>query len=92
MSKPPIDWKHYIEHQGLTCPYCGSVDLEGGSFNADGGYARCSVTCCGCGRCWDDVYRLVDVDNKPEEDPDGQEESSYQDPDPDDPGPRGQVG
>jgi hypothetical protein len=69
------DWKHYIDHQGTTCPYCGGKDLEGGSFNADGGYAWQSITCSGCGCEWDDVYRLVEVEIEHEEDQHGQEEA-----------------
>ena len=76
MSQP--DWKHYVEHQGTTCPYCGSTDLEVGTFQADGGYAWQDVTCSGCARSWEDVYRLVEVDvpSSNEEQSNGQEEST----------------
>ena len=62
MDQVKPDWKRYIEQQGLKCPYCASVSLHGGVFDADGGYAWRTITCGGCGRTWGDVYRLVDVD------------------------------
>jgi transposase-like protein len=56
-SRP--DWKRYVEHKGLACPYCGSNDLEAGIMDADGGYAWQPVTCNGCDREWQDRYKLV---------------------------------
>jgi len=55
------DWKRYVDNQGLKCPYCGSVDLACDNLDADGGYAHQDIECNGCGREWQDVYRLVDV-------------------------------
>ena len=82
--EPRPDWKRYIEHQGTSCPYCGSVDLDRGSFEADAGYAWQSVTCTGCGQEWEDIYRLVDT--KLEGNVYGSEETQTGDTGPDDPG------
>jgi hypothetical protein len=49
----------YVEKGGCTCPFCGSDDIEGGSFNADAGYATQETSCNECDRSWEDQYTLT---------------------------------
>ncbi len=49
----------YVEKGGCTCPFCGSDDIEGGSFNAGAGYATQEVSCNECDKSWEDQYTLT---------------------------------
>jgi len=40
------------------CPKCKSSEIEGGSFNADTGYAYQEMNCLECCHEWRDVYLL----------------------------------
>ena len=44
------------------CPYCGSTDLEGDSFDSDDNTVSQEITCNRCYKDWTDVYHLVDVE------------------------------
>lgn len=54
--------KEYVDSKGLSCPYCGSGDLIGGSVTVDAGHATQEVQCGLCGRSWDDVYTLTGLE------------------------------
>ena len=56
-----------------NCPYCGHVDVEGGSLDIESKLARQRVRCLGCSRQWWDVYRLAAI-----VDDQGQEQSRAQ--------------
>ena len=44
------------------CPWCGSGDIESPSSPAvDDGIATQPVKCSHCGKCWSDIYRLVNI-------------------------------
>ena len=60
----PIEQKKhkYVVHGGVKCLLCGSDDIEGSSFETDGGIARQRIACHACGARWRDVYGLVDVE------------------------------
>lgn len=51
--------KGYVASAANLCPFCGSDDIEGGEFNADGTSAWCDVICNDCGKSWQDHYQLV---------------------------------
>jgi len=52
----------YMKNGGNICPYCNSSDISGGKFNADNNSAWRSVECNICGKEWDDIYTLVDIE------------------------------
>jgi len=54
--------KSYVVTGGVSCPFCRSKDIEGGHIEVDAGSAWQPVTCSACGREWEDVYRLVDIE------------------------------
>ena len=54
--------KKYLEDSG-RCPFCGSDNIEGGSLEVDGHQAWQEVTCLDCDGGWDDIYKLVGIDN-----------------------------
>jgi predicted Zn-ribbon and HTH transcriptional regulator len=46
----------------LRCPWCMSGDIESPSSPAvDDGIATQGVKCSRCGKCWSDIYRLVNI-------------------------------
>lgn len=45
-----------------TCPFCESTDIQGDSIDADYGSASQPISCVSCGKQWNDIYRLVDVE------------------------------
>lgn len=53
--------KRYIKKGGSKCPVCGSTNVEGDSFEADGGEVWQEVGCAQCGAQWMDYYRLFAV-------------------------------
>ena len=53
--------KTYVKNGGSNCPSCGSSQVEGDSFNADGGVVWQDVTC-ECGLQWQDQYELINID------------------------------
>ena len=41
-----------------ACPCCGTVDIEGYSFDLNGQEARQQLICRACDATWVDVYRI----------------------------------
>ena len=56
-----IDKNAYIEGKGVTCPFCGSPQIEGGFVEIDAGKALQEIGCTECHESWQDVYELIDV-------------------------------
>lgn len=57
--------KTYLENGGTKCPKCGSENIEGASWNADGGgTASQEVSCLDCDAEWFDVYNLVGIQER----------------------------
>jgi len=54
--------KEYIRKGGVTCPYCGSYDLQGGFVEIDQGTAKQPMTCLACSKSWHDYYELVELE------------------------------
>lgn len=51
----------YLKNYG-HCPFCRSDEIEGGFVEIDGNTAWQKVTCMECGRQWNDLYHLNDVE------------------------------
>ncbi len=49
----------YVEEGGVSCPYCGDADIEGGFVEIESGGASQKITCPACDRSWRDEYRLA---------------------------------
>lgn len=57
--------KEYLENGGTKCPKCGSENIEGASWDADGsGITSQEVSCNECGAKWYDVYNLVGIQER----------------------------
>lgn len=63
-TKPDIteeQKKKYLDGHSHKCPFCGSPDIEGRLVEVDSGSCWQPVSCVHCGRRWEDIYKLVDV-------------------------------
>jgi len=54
--------KKYTETDYNNCPYCGSNEIEGGQFQADVNYAYRTVQCYKCSKEWNDLYKLIGIE------------------------------
>ena len=63
--KPPTQAMKdkYIRQGGVRCLFCGSEQIEGGAFECDAGVVWQEVHCLSCGEYWNDLYKLVEVQN-----------------------------
>jgi DNA-directed RNA polymerase subunit RPC12/RpoP len=61
--------KKYLEDHGVRCPYCGSdnIDAQDADFLDDMMYQK--VECLNCQKEWTDHYKLVDIGESEEDDP-----------------------
>lgn len=66
MALNALDKERYIQHGGVSCPFCGSEDIEGGFVETSEGYAFQPITCKeeGCGKKWKDIYILSDLEEE----------------------------
>lgn len=53
--------RKYIQSDGVSCPYCGSSDIAGGSIETDENRAYQKITCNACGAYWSDGYTLDSI-------------------------------
>ncbi len=55
--------KVYLENFGNMCPYCHyrSPTTIGDIEEDDDGAQKQWLTCDDCGKCWEDIYELVDI-------------------------------
>jgi len=51
----------YIAGDGAHCPFCGSDQIEGSSFDTDAGCVRQDIDCKACDATWTDSYHLAAV-------------------------------
>ena len=49
----------YINSDGTACPFCGSLNIEAGHFDAEG--VSQPVRCEDCDEKWQNIYQLVGV-------------------------------
>jgi transposase-like protein len=55
----PLTSSEYAEIGGVSCPFCGSHDIEGGFVEIVDGGAYQELSCHACGKGWNDEYELV---------------------------------
>ncbi|NTW34545.1 MAG: DUF1178 family protein [Syntrophobacteraceae bacterium] len=55
------DFKKYLETGGVSCPFCGSHNIEGQSFDIDEDGVTQEVGCNDCCREWIDSYKLHSI-------------------------------
>ena len=48
-----------VELNQQTCPFCGGNDLDYDVAQFEGNMVYHDVTCCGCGRSFEEWYELV---------------------------------
>ena len=59
----PEQKKNYISSGGNECPKCGSSEISPiYGFETDGTSAWRAVECDECGKRWNDVYKLIDIE------------------------------
>jgi len=67
-KKPETEWEKkkeaYIKNGYSKCPYCQSDHIEGDAIEVDCDYAWQTVRCVDCNKAWEDIYKLVDVEEK----------------------------
>ena len=63
--------KEYIKAGGSFCINCGSGNMSAGRVESEGREAWQPVQCYDCGSEWNDIFRLIGVDDivLPEDDP-----------------------
>jgi len=53
--------RKYVQSDRVSCPYCGSYDIAGGSIETDENRAYQKISCNACGAYWSDGYTLDSV-------------------------------
>ena len=51
----------YIKNGGNNCPHCGSEDISGLGFEADGTYAWRECECNDCEKSWTENFEMTGV-------------------------------
>jgi len=51
----------YLKNSG-QCPFCGSDDIVGDSYDYEGDTVTQEISCSSCHKTWNDIYKLVDVE------------------------------
>ncbi len=54
--------KEYLTRGGVGCPYCGSMNYEGGEIDTGNGYAYQLIYCEDCDNAWTDEYKLIGIE------------------------------
>ncbi len=57
--------QEYLRKGGVGCLFCGSTNIEGGSYDYESPELGQQVRCLECGRSWTDVYVLARVEVSP---------------------------
>jgi formate dehydrogenase maturation protein FdhE len=52
----------YMETEGNVCPHCGSGDISGGNFEAEGLYVWRNVECDNCDTTWNENFKMTGID------------------------------
>lgn len=55
--------KEYTKAAGSFCIHCGSGNISDGRMESEGHEAWQSVVCYDCGAEWNDIFRLIGVDD-----------------------------
>ena len=51
----------HVKNQGVTCPLCGSYNIKGAAFEADGGVITQAIGCDDCDAAWTDIFTLSGI-------------------------------
>ena len=51
----------HVINQGATCPLCGSYNINGAAFEADGSVITQEIGCDECGAAWTDIFTLSGI-------------------------------
>ena len=54
----PMSQTEYIKNGGSKCSFCGSEEIEGEPFEANGGTCNQDLICLDCDSRWSDEYVL----------------------------------
>ena len=54
--------KNYVEGGGVSCPFCGTQNIEGQNLEFDASCIWQKVICGDCGKRWTDTYSLVEAE------------------------------
>ena len=60
-EKQIFEYVDKVEDEGSHCPYCKSDQVEGSSITVEGNHAYQEMSCADCDETWDDMYRLVSI-------------------------------
>ena len=52
----------YIQSGGVCCPYCGSDQIEGDSYDHQEGCVTQEICCLSCDKSWTDVHSLTHIE------------------------------
>ena len=58
-AKRKLTQKQYVAHKGIRCPWCHCTEIGGGRPIVDDDGITQDITCNGCGRVWQDIYKLT---------------------------------
>lgn len=58
--------KRYVAGGGTHCPYCGSDQIEGQSFDVEDGKVYQEVVCVVCSAQWQNQYTLTGIGDFPD--------------------------
>lgn len=54
--------EYYLKNSGLRCPFCHTDNVDGGPIDVDFDIISIRVKCHACGKEWQDIYKLVDIE------------------------------
>lgn len=60
----PMPKEAYVSTGGAKCPYCGGDDIDGGFTETNSGEATQPMSCSGCGKDWQDNYKLIGYEER----------------------------
>lgn len=68
--------QQYIDCDGVSCPFCGSADIEAGGPKVSDYSEEVfeKTTCNSCGKKWKDIYQIVNIVEQDEDEKDSEEE------------------
>jgi len=56
-----LDTQTHIKGKGLSCPFCGSLSIQGGFIEIEEGKAYQRMGCTECEAHWQDIYELINM-------------------------------
>lgn len=53
--------QRYIESGGVSCPFCGTYNIEAEEVDYFDDCIEQNVSCLDCGEQWLDIYKITDI-------------------------------